>query len=145
MNRRDLLLGGVALATVSAAAIAHEDSMEGHPHHHGDGKYGALIGALAQCVSTSRDCIAHCMALFEKGDTETARCARLAYDVQAICGTMMVLAHSDSQHLAEYAKVTAAMCRDCNEECKKHADKHEICKLCADACVECAEHCDKVV
>lgn len=142
MNRREMIMTGAALAAVTTLARAHEEGEAGHAHHHGAGKYGELIGYLADCVSTSRDCINHCLNLFAAGDTETVHCARAAYDVQAVCGTMMVLAHSESAHLAEYGAVAAKLCRDCAKACAEHADKHDFCKRCQESCETCAKYCE---
>jgi hypothetical protein len=37
--------------------------------------------------------------------------------------------------------LTLDACLDCEEECKKHADKLEACKRCGESCAACGKEC----
>jgi hypothetical protein len=47
---------------------------------------------------------------------------------------LLRLASTKSRHAAALAKVAVDVSRDCEAECRKHAEKHPICKACGDAC-----------
>jgi hypothetical protein len=36
-------------------------------------------------------------------------------------------------------------CRICREECERHADHHEHCRICEDVCRVCEQACDRVL
>ncbi len=148
MKRRDVLMAGGALAAAGAAsapAREHEDE-HGHEGHHGHGpllvKNPLLVEAAAGCVNTGQACLKHCLALFVDGNAELARCAQKVNELQAACGALLELANMDSDYLASYARVTMQVCRDCEEECRKHETKHAVCKACAEACLKCYDECD---
>jgi hypothetical protein len=33
-------------------------------------------------------------------------------------------------------------CRTCGEECERHADHHDHCRVCAEACRRCEQACE---
>ncbi len=142
MNRREVL---AAAGTVAAAAFVAPAMAADHDHHHDHGvaaKAGLTASAL-DCVATGNACVAHCLDSFIAGDTSLAICAKTAEDVVAVCAALAKLAVGKSPHLAAYTKVAILVCRDCEKECRKHADKHPTCKACAESCAACAEECAK--
>lgn len=52
----------------------------------------------------------------------------------AVNAALLRLASTGSSRLAAMAKVAVDVSRDCEAECRKHAEKHPICKACGDAC-----------
>lgn len=144
MNRRELLLGGVALAGVSIAGKAF--AVEDHEHHHQH--VGAvntdLISATSECVQKGEICLAHCLVLWGQGDQEMARCAQSVNQMLAVCGALQQLAAQESSFLPNQAKIAMDVCKECEDECKKHADMHEACKACMEGCVSCYKACKKI-
>lgn len=42
------------------------------------------------------------------------------------------------------AAIAMDACNQCEEACKKHAEKHEECKACGESCAACAKECKKL-
>ena len=47
-----------------------------------------------------------------------------------ICATLARIAAMDAKRLKE----NAAVCKDCEDECRKHEKQHAECKACAESC-----------
>ena len=149
MNRRDVIAaaGMAAVAVASGKALAEDHDHEhehGHEHAHHAMANGALIAAAFDCLKTGQFCLAHCLESFTTGDTALAGCAKSVDQMLAVCGTLAKLAAAGSPHLGAAAKLALALCKDCEKECRKHADQHATCKACADSCKACAEECGKL-
>jgi hypothetical protein len=110
--------------------------------------------ALAECIQECFDCAQACTAcadacLSEKMIAELAKCIRTDLDCADICeATGRVL----SRHTGYDANVTAAAlesciaaCKACGDECARHANMHEHCRICADACRRCEEACQRLL
>ena len=139
MKRREVLLGAGA-AAMAAAAQAVFAAQDHSQHMHGGGKYAALAAAAGNCVRNGQLCIDHCFDLLGQGDKSMAACARSANQMMAVCATLQQLAAQNSKFLAKYAKVAMEVCKDCEEECRKHL-QHQPCKDCADSCAACGKEC----
>lgn len=149
MERRDFL--GAAAASLAAGLIPAAWAAEKkggdaamHHHHHQAGAYPAVASTAAECIKTGQVCIDHCLSLLGQGDTSIAGCARSVEQMLPICAALQQLAVQKSAYLPGLAKVALQVCRDCEKECRKHADKHEPCKACAEACLACAKECEKL-
>jgi hypothetical protein len=76
---------------------------------------------------------------------ELIKCIRTNLDCADICaGTARVL----SRHTGYDANISRAMleacaaaCKACGDECARHADIHEHCRICAEACRACEQAC----
>jgi hypothetical protein len=62
----------------------------------------------------------------------------------SLCSALQNLANQDSKYLVKLATVTLDARLDCEEECKKHADKHEACKRCGESCAACYKECKQL-
>ncbi len=146
MNRREMLAGGVALAAAAAAARAAEPAMHEHHHHHSSAPSEAanLAVAAADCQQKGQVCIDHCLVLLGEGDKAMAACAQSVSQMLSVCAALQRLANANSKHLPHMAHVALGVCRDCEAECKKHADKHVQCKDCMESCAACARLCEKM-
>jgi Cys-rich four helix bundle protein (predicted Tat secretion target) len=146
MNRRELLLGAASLVAAASAGnvFAAADGGHVHHHHHPDAKSQALLDAVADCIQRGQVCLNHCLDLLGKGEKEMADCAKSVNQMMALCGAVQQLANQSSKYLPALAKVAMDACNDCAEACKKHADKHEVCKACQDSCNACAKECKKI-
>jgi Cys-rich four helix bundle protein (predicted Tat secretion target) len=146
MNRREILLGGVALASaaiVSNAQAAEKEHAHEH-HHHGAAANSGLLNAAADCIQKGEVCVNHCLYLLGQGEKEMAACAKSVHQVIAICGALQQLANLESSYLPRLAAVAMDICKKCEDECKKHADKHEECKACGESCAACYKECKKI-
>jgi len=107
-------------------------------------KYKSLEESSAKCVSTGEDCLRHCLAMMAMKDTSMAACADSIVQLVAACRALQTLAAVNSKFTTAFAKDTAAVCTNCEGECRKFYDKYSVCKACADACRACAAECRKV-
>lgn len=145
MDRRTMLMG--MGATLAAAGVAHADAHDhkhDHHHHHAGFKNDALTDAAAHCLSRGEICLDHCHDLLEQGDRTMAPCARSVNEMLAICTALHRVAAQNAASLKQMAAIAADVCKRCEDECRKHANKHPECKDCADACVSCGKECKKV-
>lgn len=144
MNRREALLSGLALA--SAAVVGSAQAAEDHSHHehHHAAPNAALTNAAADCVQKGQVCLNHCLDLLADGNKEMAACAKSVNQMLALCGALQQLANQESAYLPKLAALAMEACKKCEDECKKHADKHDACKACGESCAACAKECKKV-
>lgn len=131
-----LALAGLVRTEMAAA--------EESPHVHHGAHHKALADAAGTCVATGQACLDHCLDSMGSGHKELAACAKSVTQMLSLCGTLQNLANQDSKYLVKLAGVTMDACLDCEEECKKHADKHEACKRCGESCAACAKDCKAV-
>ena len=141
MDRRQALFATLAGSAALAASVRAE------AHAHGAGHHGGANGLLESALHCARDgeaCLGHCLEAFAKGDTSLAACARSVADLVPACTALAQLAALRSAHAATLAKAVMAICKDCEENCRKHADHHDFCKACADSCAACIKACESV-
>lgn len=150
MDRREMIkttTSGVLLAAISSAALAKEEA-HSHAGMPGMGKgmatSTALVTATAAAVIKGQACLQHCVAMMGDGEKELGRCAALSTDMIAACTAIQQLSSNKSPHLGSMAKVTMAICNDCEKECRKFEKTHEVCKEAADACATCRMELTKV-
>ncbi len=142
MDRRTLLLGGAALA---GAAMMGNVQAEEHHHHHDTPMNAGLATATADCVQKGQICLNHCLELLGQGEKDMAECAKAVNQMLALCGALQALVNQNSRLVKNLAAVALEACKQCQEACKKHADKHEACKACGDSCAACAKECQKLL
>lgn len=143
MNRRELLVGGIALAGVAMAGSAQAATHD-HGHQHGAAASGALTLAISDCIQKGEVCLNHCIDLLGQGEKDMAACARTVSEMLAVCGALQQLANQNSKQLARMAAIAMDVCKQCEDECKKHAAKHESCKACGESCADCYAECRKI-
>jgi Cys-rich four helix bundle protein (predicted Tat secretion target) len=143
MDRREALIGTglIAIAGTATTAIAQQTPSE---HHHHGGAHKSLASAAGACVTDGQACLNHCLELLGSGHKELAACARSVTQLVSICGALQDLANQDSKYLIKVASVAMDACHDCEEECKKHADKHDVCKRCGESCAACYKECKQL-
>jgi len=142
MNRREVLLGSVALA--GAAIVNRVQAAEGEHHHHDMSANAGLISAAADCIQKGQVCLNHCLYLLGQGDKDMAACAKSVNQMLALCTALQQLANQESAYLPKLAALAMDACNKCDDECKKHADKHEACKACGESCAACSKECKKI-
>lgn len=144
MDRREALAAGTGLLAMGImAANAAEMSSHDH-HHHAAAAPSALALAAADCLQKGQVCLDHCVQLLGEGDRAMASCAQMVAQMQAVCAGLQRLANARSKYLPQMARLAQEVCRDCEAECRKHADKHAECRACMEGCATCARECQKV-
>jgi Cys-rich four helix bundle protein (predicted Tat secretion target) len=155
MNRRDMLLSTGAMAvsaSIGALACGGGNAVAqnaagtppapGHARGPGD---SALAEAAYACIGKGQSCLAHCIGMLAAGDTTMAGCAPAVHDMHAVMSGLAAAAASGSRHLKAIARVAMEFCRDCEAECRKHADSHVVCKECAEACAKTIAACQRAI
>jgi hypothetical protein len=109
------------------------------------GLYTEALGALVTCANTCTSCADACLAEAEHTE-QLRRCIRCNLDCADICAaTARVLTRqtetpNDLVHAQLHACVVA--CQACAEECDRHGDQMDHCRICAEACRHCQERCN---
>ncbi len=110
-------------------------------------KLGACIEACIECAQACTACADACLS--EQMVAELTKCIRTDLDCSDICGST---ANVLSRHTGYDANVTRAalesgriVCGACADECEKHADMHEHCRICAEACRRCERACAELL
>jgi Cys-rich four helix bundle protein (predicted Tat secretion target) len=140
MDRREAVIGTGMMALSSLAAAVQES-----PHVHHGAQHKSLADAAGACVATGQSCLDHCLDSLAKGDNELGACAKSVTQLVSLCSALQSLANQDSKYLPKLASVAMEACKDCEEECKKHADKHDVCKRCGEACHACYKECKQLI
>jgi Cys-rich four helix bundle protein (predicted Tat secretion target) len=155
LSRRSVVTLSAASAFALAATAARADdkagsdagsdagSHDGGDNQSGRAKYKALIDTAQACVYRGDVCVDHCIEMLSAGKTELKDCLASVRAMLPMCDSLSKLALLDAPRLKEFAKVCAAVCEDCEKECRKH-EKHAICKACAESCSACIKECKKL-
>jgi hypothetical protein len=110
--------------------------------------------ALLRCIGDCFDCTAACIScadacLGEADVRDLVRCIRLCLDCADVCdATGRVVTRQtepDFGVIRPVLEACAAACRACGEECERHADHHEHCRICAGACRRCEQSCNDLL
>lgn len=136
ISRRTLLAGAgaVGAALVSGASLAGD--APGHRHEDHAPRNPDLLGAVNDCVVKAQQCAAHCLVAFQEGDTTLADCARKVNEMLPICKAFSYQLASNSPYVKALSAVCQKACKDCEEECRVHEDKHVECRECAESCAQ---------
>ncbi|MEO5983918.1 MAG: four-helix bundle copper-binding protein [Ferruginibacter sp.] len=101
-------------------------------YHH----YKVCIEACLRCAAVCT----HCAITSSKESGQMADCIQLSSECAVICYAAAELMSLGSSRVPEIAKLCAAICDECAEECNKHTKDH--CLECAEACTKCADECE---
>lgn len=116
-----------------------------HPHVR-----GSTNDALIRCIEECYDCAQTCTTcadacLGEDAVAELVQCIRLNMDCADVCIATGAVATrrsgSNEGVIRAMLDACAIACRDCADECARHAESHEHCRICADACRSCEDAC----
>lgn len=104
-----------ALEVCAAACTSCADACLGEPEH---------LEVLRRCISTNLDCSDVCNA--------TGR---------------VLIRQTEAPNALIHAQLHACAlaCQLCAEECERHSDIHDHCRICADACRHCQERCNFIL
>jgi hypothetical protein len=111
-------------------------------------------GVLAATIDALTDCAQACTAdadddLSEQNVTELAKCIRLCLDCADVCTTTVGVTSRQTEYDANVTKplleACIATCKSCGDECERHAQMHEHCRVCAEACRRCEQACRELL
>jgi len=111
-------------------------------------------GVLAAAIDALSDCAQACAAdadadLSEQDLPEMVKCIRLCLNCVDICtatvGVTSRLAEYDADVTRPLLEACVAICQSCGDECERHAQHHEHCRVCAEACRRCGQACRELL
>jgi hypothetical protein len=111
------------------------------------GMLAATIGALSDC---GQACTADADAdLSGQNLTEMIKCIRLCLDCTDVCtATVGVLSRQtnyDASITKPLLEACVSTCQSCGNECERHAQHHEHCRICLEACRRCEQACRELL
>jgi len=147
MNRREALVRGIGTAAfaIGASALGAASEASSKPARQASANPNQrLLDAAYLCQKEGELCLEHCDTLLAAKDNTLAECARSVREMLVACRAISSLAVQKSAHIKEMAVLCGKICRECEAECLKHANHHEVCRQCGESCKACASECDKV-
>jgi hypothetical protein len=114
----------------------------------------AELGALSRCIDECYECTAICTicadaCLAEDDVRDLVRCARLCLDCADACVDTGRIASRQTQPDPASQRIAVEACRvACQasaDECHRHAQHHEHCRLCEEECRRCIRACDELL
>lgn len=105
------------------------------------------VEACFRCAETCASCADACLA--EAHVEHLRMCIRLNLDCADVCaatGRITARQTMPSKDLMRsQLEACATACRICGEECAKHAEMHEHCRVCAESCRNCEQACQQLL
>jgi hypothetical protein len=111
-------------------------------------------GVLAPTLDALTDCAQACTAdtdadLSEQNVTDMVKCIRLCLNCADVCTATIAVTSRQAEYDANVAKplleACAAICKSCGDECERHAQLHEHCRICEQACRRCQQACRELL
>jgi hypothetical protein len=118
------------------------------------GTFNVDAGLLAAAIDALSDCAQACTAdidadLSEQNVSEMVRCIRLCLDCADVCTATAGVTSRRAGYHTDVTKplldACVAICKSCGEECERHAQMHEHCRVCAEACRRCEQACRELL
>ncbi|MBN8921264.1 MAG: four-helix bundle copper-binding protein [Rhizobiales bacterium] len=122
--------------------------LETHPHRssHPEDVARCADAAFA-CVEACKVCADACLS--EERVSLLTSCIRLNLDCAEVCAAtgsvVLRIGRTDPQPLQAQLAACIEACRDCPDECRRHAATHAHCRLCAEACDACRAACETMM
>jgi hypothetical protein len=138
---------GVRSEHAEGSSMKAQEMISTHPQVRGNISEPLIrcIEACFVCAQTCVSCADACLA--EDSVQALTQCIRFNLDCADVCATTGSLASrrtgSNQAVLGSALELCALACRTCAEECERHSDMHEHCRICAAACRECEHACDE--
>jgi hypothetical protein len=122
-----------------------EPMIAAHPQVRGDVSR-ALIRSSEECLTCFQICVSCADACTAEDSVRSlGQCIRLNLDCADICMATAALASrrtgSNESVLRGMLELCITACRTCAEECQRHAQHHEHCRICAETCRRCERTC----
>jgi hypothetical protein len=118
------------------------------------GTLNADAGRLAAAIDALSDCAQACVAdvdadLSEQDLTEMVTCIRLCLDCADVCTATVGVVSRQADYQPRVTRplleACVAICKSCGDECERHAQHHEHCRVCAQACRTCEQACRELL
>ena len=118
------------------------------------GTVGVDAAVLAAAIDALSDCAQACIAdvdadLSEQNLAEMVTCIRLCLDCADVCtaalGVTSRQASYDASVTRPLLQACVAICKSCGDECGRHAQMHEHCRVCEQACRRCEQACRELL
>ena len=112
------------------------------------------ISVLVATIDALDDCARACVAdvdsdLNEQNLSELVKCIRLCLDCADVCAATVRVTSRQTEYDAGVTRplleACAATCKSCGDECERHAQMHEHCRVCAEACQRCEQACRELL
>jgi hypothetical protein len=109
---------------------------------------------LARCIDQCYACAETCTlcaddCLSEPDVASLVKCIRLNLDCGDVCAaTGRVVARQteyDANVTRSLLEACVQVCRSCGDECERHADHHDHCRICAESCRRCEQACNELL
>jgi uncharacterized protein DUF326 len=123
--------------------------LDTYPH-----TFNVDAGVLAATIDALTDCAQACTAdtdadLNEQNVTDMVKCIRLCLNCADVCTATIAVTSRQAEYDANVAKplleACAAICKSCGDECERHAQMHEHCRICEQACRRCQQACRELL
>ena len=110
--------------------------------------------ALSVAIDALIDCAQACTAdvdadLSEPNVTDMVKCIRLCLHCADLCAATAGItsrpAEFDADVVRPLLESCVAICKSCGDECERHAQMHEHCRVCAEACRRCEQACRQLL
>jgi hypothetical protein len=118
------------------------------------GDLNADADLLAGTIDALSDCAQACTAcadadLREPDVAEMVTCIRSCWDCADVCAATMGVVTRQTGYAATVTRplleACIAVCRACGDECERHAQHHEHCRVCEHACRRCEQACRELL
>lgn len=115
---------------------------------------GSVSDALIRCIEECYDCAQACIAcadacLAEQSVDKLRQCIRLNLDCADVCAAAGNLASrrtgTNPELLRQMLQTCQLACRLCGDECARHAEMHDHCRVCAQECQACEDACQQAM
>jgi hypothetical protein len=126
-----------------------EDMIDTHPESPViDGAVlAAAIDACVECAQACAVCADACLG--EPDVAKLATCIRLNLDCADLCqATARVASRQQPPEVALVARtleLCALACDLCGDECERHAEHHQHCRVCMEVCRRCEAACQEAL
>jgi hypothetical protein len=126
-----------------------EEMLKSHPR-----KANIEMRDVTNCIEACRECAVVCTScadacLGEQNVQKLVPCIRIDLDCADICQTtarmLMRQTETNLQLLRAQLETTITATRLCAEECEKHAEMHQHCRVCASSCRNCEQMCQQML
>ncbi|GHH57100.1 four-helix bundle copper-binding protein [Streptomyces candidus] len=124
--------------------------LDTHPADLGNVDRGKLIRCIEECLACAQACTACADAcLSEDMVAELTKCIRTNADCADICTATAAVLSRRTGYDAAVTRATlqacATVCKVCADECGRHAEQHDHCRVCAEACRRCEQACNDLI
>lgn len=110
--------------------------------------YVDALTAIDECANACTSCADACVGEPEHME-QLRHCITVTLDCADVCqATLRVLTRqSEPPNELVHAQLHACIvaCQLCAEECERHVDMHDHCRICTEACRHCQERCNFIL